>query len=155
RRRGAVLLATAAEGPAAGAADRDPPRALLRLCQLALHRAAGVVRVARVALGAQLRQRPQEIAALVLGLEHQEQVEQRVLRRDPLELEGEYEALDACAKADPRRRRPADLLHEVVVPSAAADRRRLHALVRPDELERRPRVVVEAADEGRLDGVLD
>src|SRR5439155_5646405 len=41
------------------------------------------------------------------------------------------------------------------VPSAAADRRRLRALVRPDELERRPRVVVEAADEGRLDGVLD
>ena len=72
---------------------------------------------------------------------------------DALELEREHEPLDAGAEADARRRRPADLLDEIVVAAAAADRRRLRALVRADELERRARVVVEPADERRVERV--
>ena len=51
-------------------------------------------------------------------------------------------------KPIPGRRRPTDLLDQVVVAPAAGDGRVL-VLDRPDELERRPRVVVEAAHERR------
>src|SRR2546423_11362736 len=78
-----------------------------------------------------------------------------LLGGDAFELAGEHQALEAGAEADRGRRRAADLLDEIVVAAAAADRRRLRALVRPDELERRARVVVEAAHECRLERVRD
>ena len=54
------------------------------------------------------------------------------------------------AEPDPGRRRTADLLDEPVVAPAAADRR-VRVLVRPDELERGARVVVEPAHERRIE----
>ena len=60
----------------------------------------------------------------------------------------------SCAEADPRCRRPPDRLDQAVVAAAAADRA-LGADRLVLELERGARVVVEPANEGRLELVPD
>ncbi len=75
-------------------------------------------------------------------------------RAPPSRLEREQQPLDPGAEADARRRRAADLLDQAVVAAAAADGRlRADRLVH--ELERRARVVVEAAHERRHELVRD
>ena len=69
-------------------------------------------------------------------------------------VERQQDPLDPRRPADRRRRRPAELLDQAVVAAAAADLR-LGAERVADEGEDRPRVVVEAADQGRVDLVGD
>ena len=68
--------------------------------------------------------------------------------------EGQEDSLDAGSPADRRGRRTAELLDQAVVATAAADLG-LGAEPLADEREDRPRVVVEAAHQGRVDHVLD
>src|SRR6476659_3110343 len=68
--------------------------------------------------------------------------------------DGQQDALDSRCPADRRRRRPAELLDQPVVATATAYLG-LGAEPVADEGEDRPRVVVEAANEGRVDRVLD
>ena len=68
--------------------------------------------------------------------------------------ERQQDPLDPGRPADRRRRRAAELLDQAVVAAAAADLR-LGAEPVADEGEDRPRVVVEAADQGRVDRVGD
>src|SRR5262249_32275943 len=106
----------------------------------------GVVDVGAQAPAAQLlhqRQHPWLVAAVV---QRDEDVDLLRLGLHALGLEREQEPLDARAEADPRRRLAAELLDQAVVAPAAADRA-LCADRLVDELERRPRVVVEPADE--------
>ena len=77
-----------------------------------------------------------------------------LLGLDTLLLQRENEAIDAARDSDRRRRRAADLLDQVVV-ATAAGQRELRAERIGHELERRARVVVEPADEGRHEPVLD
>ena len=76
-------------------------------------------------------------------------------RVDALLLEREQDPVEPEPEPDPRRRLAAEQLDQAVVAAAAAERRLLARRPRPVELERRPRVVVEAADEAGLDDVVD
>src|SRR5581483_9544449 len=87
-------------------------------------------------------------------LDGEEDVERSRLRTDTLLLERQQRALDAGAEADARRGRPPELGDKRVVAAAGTDRR-LRLLLGADELEDGTRVVVEPADERRLDGVVD
>ena len=69
-------------------------------------------------------------------------------------VQRQQDPLDPGRPADRRRRRPAELLDQAVVAAAAADLR-LGAERVADEGEDRARVVVEAADQGRVDLVGD
>ena len=69
-------------------------------------------------------------------------------------LEREQQPFDPGAEADPGSVLTADLLDQAVVTTADADRA-LRAVLGPDELEDRPGVVVEAADEGGHELVID
>src|SRR5207247_2215769 len=136
--------------PAAVDDDRCPRAEPARLGQLPLLRAAGVVRVARETSRAQPRHRREYLRAVRAFLDDEEAVD--LLERE-LALAGrEQQALHACAESDARRGRTADRLHQAVVTATAADRAlctdRLVA-----ELECGSRVVVEPADEGRLEFV--
>ena len=71
--------------------------------------------------------------------------------RRPLRLEGKQHPVEAEPEPDPRRRPAAEQLDEPVVAAAAADRLLLALAALDVELERGPGVVVEAADEARLE----
>ena len=125
-----------------------------RLRQLALERAARVVRVARDAAprGAR-RASPRRRSRGASGSSTKKtSIAGGSAVADALVLQREQQALDAGAEADAGRRRPADLLDEVVVAAAARERRVL-VLERADELPGRARVVVEPADERRHEPV--
>src|SRR5687768_12260475 len=88
-------------------------------------------------------------------LDQDERVDcRRVGARTPSIVEWEGDPLDARPEAGPRRGRPADFLDEVVVAPATRERRVL-VLERSDELPRGAGVVVEPADERRLDSISD
>ncbi len=88
------------------------------LGQLPLERTSGVVGVAGEAAASQLCHQRQDL--LPGGaVDGEEDVEARRLGRDPLLLEREQQPLETGAEADPRRRRPADLLDQAVVAAAA------------------------------------
>ena len=70
-------------------------------------------------------------------------------------VEREDEPVEADPEPDPRRRLAAEELDQAVVPTAAAERLLLALRAGDVELERGPRVVVEAADEARLEAVRD
>ena len=74
---------------------------------------------------------------------------------DALLLEREQHPVEPEPEPDPRRRLAAEQLDEPVVAAAAAERLLLALAARGVELERGPRVVVEAADEARLEPVRD
>ena len=139
-------------GDAVGADDRDRRRAgAPGLRHLALERACLRSRGrSRRRGGAARRSDGQNRDALRVVGHDEEDVER--LRRgiDSFVLEREQQSLEAGAEADARGRRTADRLDEAVVPPSAADRR-VGVLVGPDELERRPRVVVEATHERRVE----
>src|SRR5581483_11348637 len=102
---------------------------------LPLEGAARVVDVGRDAEAAQLPEEREHALPVRAAVDDEEDVEPRLLARDPLVLEREQQALEPGSEADARRRRPADLLDERVVAPAAADRR-VDVLVGADELER-------------------
>ena len=133
--------------------DEGAPAEPAGLGQLALARAAGVVGVGGEPGAAQLGLDAQQVGTRSALVEEQERVDARRAGR-LVGLRGEQEPLDARAEADARRRRPADRLDQAVVAAAAADRV-LRADRRVLELEGRPRVVVEAAYEGRRELVGD
>ena len=117
-------------------------------------RVAGPARIVGVdgdARPAQLREDGQQRGAIVRD---DERVEAAAVRLRRFTLDRKQQPLDARAEADARRSRPADRLHQAVVAAAAADRR-IHVFVRPDELERGSRVVVEPAHERWFEDVLD
>ena len=77
----------------------------------------------------------------------------RRVRRDvpaALLAERQEQAVQPDPEADAGRRAPAQQLHEAVVPAPAAERLLLALAARDVELERGPRVVVQAADEARF-----
>ena len=82
---------------------------------------------------------------------HEEDVDRRgaVVRRRP--VSDRTSRSIPLREPDRRRRRPADLLDQVVVAAAAAERERCAERL-GHELERRARVVVEPADERRASG---
>ena len=136
------------------AVDEDRPAGAQSrgLSELALGRASGVIHVGTQPAATQLGEERKDASTIAVLLAHEEHVDVRRLRA--IRPDREQEPFDAGAEADARRRRPADLLDEPVVAAAAADR-----VLRADrlvlELERRPRVVVEAADERRGQLVAD
>ena len=67
---------------------------------------------------------------------------------------GEHDPLHARGEADPGEVRPAEVLHEPVV-AAAPEQAVLRAQRTARHLERRPRVVVEAAHQAMVDAVAD
>ncbi len=70
-------------------------------------------------------------------------------------VEREDQPVDADPEADPRRRPPTEQLDETVIAPPAADRLLLALAPGDVELERGPGVVVEAADQTRLEPVSD
>ena len=115
--------------------------------ELALEAAAGEVDLGRDPGVAQLdRQRHRPPALPRVG----DRDEGVAPRRRRLLVQGQQDPLDPGRPADRRRRRAAELLDQAVVAAAAADLR-LGAERVADEGEDRPRVVVEAADQGRVD----
>ena len=138
---------------AVGLEDQDVAGAdPVGVLELALEAAAGEVDLGRQPGVAQLdgeRHRP-------LALAESSAIATKASRpgRRLLLVERQQDPLDPGRPADRRRRRPAELLDQAVVAAAAADLR-----LRPervaDEGEDRPRVVVEAADQGRVDHVVD
>ena len=70
-------------------------------------------------------------------------------------VEGEDEPIEADPEPDARRRPPAEQLDQAVVAAPAADRLLLALAPGDVELERGPGVVVEAADQPRLEPVAD
>ena len=128
----------------------QPPR----LCELALERAARVVGLAATPARRSSASQRRPVARARPRPRPGRRRSRGGRRLDALLLHRDQEPLDARAEADPRRRRPADLLDEVVVAAAARDRGVL-VLGRADELEGRARVVVEAAHEGRDEHVGD
>ena len=71
----------------------------------------------------------------------------------PVSVRARIEPVEPDPEPDPGRRPPAEQLDQAVVPPAAADRLLLALAPGDVELERRPRVVVEAADEAGLEPV--
>ena len=70
-------------------------------------------------------------------------------------LERQDQPIEPDAEPDARRRATAEQLDQAVVAAAAADRLLLALPTADVELERGPRVVVEAAHEARLEAVGD
>ena len=151
---GALLAAVhvAQLGAAVGLEDQHPPGADPgRLFELPLEAAPGQIDLGREPGVAQLdRQRHRPPALPRVGDRDEGVAPGRLV----LLVERQQDPLDPGRPADRRRRRPAELLDQAVVAAAAADLR-----LRPervaDEGEDRPRVVVEAADQGRVDDVVD
>jgi len=71
----------------------------------------------------------------------------REARGRPRLGQGEEEPVNADAESDPGRGPATEQFHEPVIPPAATDRLLLAFAPRDVELERRPGVVVEAADQ--------
>ena len=123
------------------------------LCQLPLEGPPRVVRLAGDAAATELREPHGDLLAGCLLLDGEEDIRPRCLHvRDAFLLHREEEPLDPGSEANARSRRSPDLLHEVVVAASARESRVL-VLQRADELPRRARVVVEAANESRNEGV--
>src|SRR5919199_4754909 len=150
-RERAVLLAPPPQDHAVGAGEEHHARTEpFALCELPLRRPAGVVRVAADPAATKLAHQ-RKCTRTVPFAEAHEHVDPRLRL---LEVEREEQPLDPGPEADPGRGRPADLLDEVVVAAAAADRAlRADRLVH--ELECRARVVVEPAHERRCELVAD
>ena len=77
----------------------------------------------------------------------------RAAPRTPVSLEREDQPVEPDPEPDPGRRPAAEQLDQAVVAAAAAERLLLALAAGDVELERGPRVVVEAADEPRLEPV--
>ena len=104
--------------------SRRARRARLRLRELTLDRAAGVVGVdARRRARAAREQRRAASRAVRRSSSTRKTSSCGASAAMPSSSSDEHEPLDARAEADARRRRAADLLDEVVVAAAAADRR--------------------------------
>ena len=169
RARPPVISSTRLAGVDRRAARRSPCRAAARVpsasrisdaagadpvgvLELALEAAPGEVDLGREPGVAQLdRQRHRPLAA---GPSSAIATKASRPAASLLLVERQQDPLDPGRPADRRRRRPAELLDQAVVAAAAADLR-LGAERVADEGEDRPRVVVEAADQGRVDLVGD
>ena len=122
------------------------------LRELSLQRTARVVGVGRHARMTQTRHQ-RETFARGADVENKEDVEGGCRSGHTRILEREQEPLDAGAEAHARGRRTAQLGETVVAPGSRTGR--WSSLLGADELPGRPRVVVEAADEGRDELVPD
>ena len=142
---------TVDDGELVGSDDqRDAGAGTIGGLHLRLHRPAVERTVGRHARGAQLVREGERL--LASGRVDHPHVDGRVGRAEhALGVAREQDPLDARAEADAGRGRPTELLGKAVVATAAADRvlRRVERVAR--ELERGARVVVEPADEQRVD----
>ena len=101
---------------------------------------------------AQLAGDPQPIGMVVAGAEHRDQ--RRPWRKlDALRLHREHRPIEADPESDARRRPTTEELGQAVVAAAAADGVLLALAPGDEELERRARVVVEAAHQPMVDDV--
>jgi hypothetical protein len=140
------------DGAPVGVEDEDPAGAdPVGVLELALEAAAGEVdldRDPRVAQFGRQRHRPLPLARVGDGDEGVAPLPRHLF------VQRQQDPLDPGGEPDRGGRRPAELLDQAVVAAAAADLR-----LRPepvaDEGEDRPRVVVEAADQVRVDDVGD
>src|SRR5207302_5773376 len=114
---------------------------------LALQGATRLLHLGAHAVAAELaRDRERERGAPTVGAYHERGPGVRRGR----DVRREQDALDTGCPADARGRRPAELLDEAVV-ATAASQRALRAELGALELEHGPRVVIEPADESPVD----
>ena len=129
-----------------------PRRALELLAELPVTQ----VGAGRDPAASQVRHDPESRHRVVGVRAHDHDVGLRRLgQRDPFLGERQDDPVEADPEPDARRRRAAQQLDEPVIAAAAAERLLLALGARAVELEGGPRVVVEAADERRIEGRRD
>src|SRR6476619_7210461 len=110
-------------------------------------------------LGTQQRRDPQPIdGRRRIGTDHDRSggvARRGGFARAALFVEGEQQPIEPDPETDPRGRPPAEQLDEAVVPPSPTQSLLLTLATLDVELERRPRVVVEPADEPRLQAIRD